>query len=408
MINKFDIKISKSDLELARQSVFSSLQKDFELPGFRKGKVPLDKVEKNYNPAVIMYEAERIALDHALDKHIKSLDINFYPDSIKVNDRKEEGDEIVFSCELEVEPVFELPEITEAKDVKKYDNNVDEKEFEEYKDSVRKSLAMWGDPKDKLKLDETSYLRIKIECLHGDHGHVYPRSWFSTAELKDFPGLSDKIDELLSKGNLEYKVKIAKDQKDFELTEFLGKETQVKVEFLDHKVQTLPDFDDEMALKLGFKDIVDCREQVLKAFGANKLREKKVEAENEFLDSLLKKLKFEVPEVLFTRVINRRKEDIIKNLSQRQLTFEDYLKNQNLDEAAWFDQQKKLYEPMLKRQMLLDKYMMKFDFVPSHDDIHALMELYESSNQKISHDQAEYSVKQQKFFEKYLHGNETK
>ena len=54
---KLNIEVSADDLEKALQSAYMKQKKQISMPGFRKGKVPRQMVEKMYGPAIFYDDA---------------------------------------------------------------------------------------------------------------------------------------------------------------------------------------------------------------------------------------------------------------------------------------------------------------------------------------------------------------
>ena len=66
---ELNITMDKADLEPIREAQAKRLQKEVQLPGFRKGKAPLGMIKRNYADAVEAYTLEA-ALDESLQKSV--------------------------------------------------------------------------------------------------------------------------------------------------------------------------------------------------------------------------------------------------------------------------------------------------------------------------------------------------
>lgn len=71
----FNLEISKEDIQKEYQSTLKSVQTDFELKGFRKGKVPLNIVEENISTSKVMEEMASHLISHAYSDKIKELEL---------------------------------------------------------------------------------------------------------------------------------------------------------------------------------------------------------------------------------------------------------------------------------------------------------------------------------------------
>lgn len=89
---------------------FRDLNKQVQLPGFRKGKTPKEVLEKRFGVEIANDVRQTLAdeaLKTAIEKH--ALQLLGQPELISTTDIKE-GAPSTFTLEIEVRPEFELPE----------------------------------------------------------------------------------------------------------------------------------------------------------------------------------------------------------------------------------------------------------------------------------------------------------
>ena len=123
---KVEIKIDKSELEKQSEKIAKNLAKTMDVPGFRKGKVPVAIVKKRYGEKIAQ-DAEAELVREALDKALEELGIQRdqmlgEPAFVKY---EKEGEAIEMEIEIgirpeidtsgyeEVIPDYEVPEVTE-------------------------------------------------------------------------------------------------------------------------------------------------------------------------------------------------------------------------------------------------------------------------------------------------------
>jgi len=110
------VDVEWKDIEGAYNDEFVLYRKDYSIPGFRKGKVPLDIVKKNIGPSVEAAFSEKsigIYYKKAIEEH-KLIPIN--QGSIK-NLSFSEGSNLNFSIEFEVNPDYKLPKYSKKYDI---------------------------------------------------------------------------------------------------------------------------------------------------------------------------------------------------------------------------------------------------------------------------------------------------
>ncbi|RMH64371.1 MAG: trigger factor [Calditrichaeota bacterium] len=104
---ELNIVMPKEDLEPIRQRETQKIRKDVQLPGFRKGKAPLNMVKRAYGQYIEAYTMES-AVQEAVEKAIEENDIQPVgspePKKVEFND---DGD-LVMGVEVEVMPEIEL------------------------------------------------------------------------------------------------------------------------------------------------------------------------------------------------------------------------------------------------------------------------------------------------------------
>jgi trigger factor len=107
---EYQITITGADLDAAVDAKLAEAQPDIEMKGFRKGKVPLPLLKKQFGPR-LMGEAMQEAVDGAMQGHLdESGDRPAMQPEIKmVNEDWKEGDDVVVSMAYEKLP--EIPEV---------------------------------------------------------------------------------------------------------------------------------------------------------------------------------------------------------------------------------------------------------------------------------------------------------
>ena len=108
------IEISKEEVEKEKARAVDELRRDLNVPGFRKGKVPLKFIEKNYG-SMIHQDAVRNLLPAILDDALVRENIHPVGDPKFENLKAEEGQDITVEVEVEVRPDLELKDYSGVK-----------------------------------------------------------------------------------------------------------------------------------------------------------------------------------------------------------------------------------------------------------------------------------------------------
>jgi trigger factor len=115
------IEIKRNDFEEKVSNVLSDYRKKANIPGFRKGHVPLGMIKKQYETSVTVDEVNKL-LQENLDKYLKEQNINILGNPLPII--KEELDwkapELSFAFELGLAPDFQV-NLTEKNKIIQYD-----------------------------------------------------------------------------------------------------------------------------------------------------------------------------------------------------------------------------------------------------------------------------------------------
>ena len=127
---KLTIEVSAEELEKALNGAYKKQRNKISVPGFRKGKVPRQMIEKMYGPEIFYDDAANDLIPDAYSKAYdeSGLDIVSQPkvDVVQI----EKGKPFIFTAEVAVKPEVTLGEYKGLK-VDKISNRVTQKEIEE-------------------------------------------------------------------------------------------------------------------------------------------------------------------------------------------------------------------------------------------------------------------------------------
>jgi trigger factor len=107
---RYQITITGADLESRVNEKLEEAQPEIEMKGFRKGKVPMALLKKQFGPR-LMGEAMQEAVDGAMQGHLEETGDRpaMQPEVKMVNEDWKEGDDVVVAMSYEKLP--EIPEI---------------------------------------------------------------------------------------------------------------------------------------------------------------------------------------------------------------------------------------------------------------------------------------------------------
>lgn len=126
---KLTIEVAAEEVEKALQNAYMKQKKQISLPGFRKGKVPRQMVEKMYGPSIFYNDAVDALLPEAYGKAYDEceLEIASRP-SIEIV-QIEKGKPFIFTAEVAVKPEVTLGQY-KGLEVEKVSTRVTQKEVD--------------------------------------------------------------------------------------------------------------------------------------------------------------------------------------------------------------------------------------------------------------------------------------
>lgn len=179
------VTLEKSDYKEKVEKQLINYAKNAQVPGFRKGKVPLSMVKKQYEAGIAFEEINRQVSD-ALNNYVNENKLRLVGQPVPqpVNEFDYNADQLEVAFEVGYEPAFTI-------DLAKYEAphykvEASEKEITKSIENMQKRFAEQV-PQDKITKD--SYIALEVsqvveEDAEGEHHH-HPKNVTVTAENKE-------------------------------------------------------------------------------------------------------------------------------------------------------------------------------------------------------------------------------
>jgi len=174
---EIQLTVTPKEYEDAKLIMLKEFQKDYEMPGFRKGAVPWDMVEKNVKPEALSIGAYEKLINTGLQELLKEqpeLKLIGEPYDLK---QEEKDGKIIIDLKLDMFPEVEVINNDREKiTITPIENESTEKEIEETLINIKKQYADYQDT-DSIQLDTISkialeYLDKEGKVLHTGHTYV--------------------------------------------------------------------------------------------------------------------------------------------------------------------------------------------------------------------------------------------
>ena len=287
--------LSAKELDDKVLAKLKDAQPDIEMKGFRKGKVPLPLLKKQFGQRVLG-EAMQEAVDGAMSQHFE--DSGERPSaepSVKMtNEDWKEGDDV--EVEMTYEALPEVPEIDLSKVklekliVKADDAAVDEalgnlaENAQDFKDRKKGSKAKDGD---QVVFDFVG--KVDGEAFEGGSAEDYPLVLGSNSFI---PGYEE---QLVGVKAGEEKAVTVSFPEDYQAEHLAGKEAVFDCTIKAVKQPVAAEINDELAQKFGAEDLDALKTQIRERLEAEYSGAARAVMKRGLLDALDKKVSFELP-----------------------------------------------------------------------------------------------------------------
>lgn len=351
----FNVDVDWKEFEPKIDEAYKKMRSKFNIPGFRKGKVPKMIIEQNYGVQVFYDEAINICLQEIYPKALEELDLKVVdqPD-VDVKDFKE-NEKINFTFEVEVVPEFELPnfEEMEVEDVKEeFDKEVVTNEIERLRnENARYTIVEDRKTKkgDIVKLDFKGY--VNNEAFQGGEAKDYELEIGSNSFI---PGFEDQLIDRAIGEEFDVNVKFPEE---YHAEDLKGKDAKFICKINEIKVKELPELDDDFASDVSeFDTLKEFKADLRKKLKAQFNEMVDTQRENKVLDKVIEETKFDVPNRMIEDEVENELRNFQYRLQAQGLNYDDYKKYTGKTDDEIKDTFKEPAEKRVKLGLILEKY----------------------------------------------------
>ena len=320
---KLTIEVSAEELEKAIQGAYLKQRNKISVPGFRKGKVPRQMIEKMYGVEIFYEDAANALIPDAYSKAYDEceLDIVSQP-SIDVV-QLEKGKPFIFTAEVAVKPEVTLGEYKGLK-VDKVSNRVTAKEVDAKLEEEQKKNARTVVVEDRAVQDGDEVVLdfegfVNGVAFAGGKGENYPLTIGSGSFI---PGFEEQLIGAEAEKEVEVNVTFPKE---YHAEDLAGKEAVFKCTVHEIKVKELPELDDEFASEVSEFDTLDEYKADIKA----KIKEQKIaegnrQKEDQAVGKAVANASMEIPEAMIDTQVQQMAGEFAQRMQSQGLTMEQY------------------------------------------------------------------------------------
>lgn len=394
---KLTVEVAAEDVEKALQEAYLKQRKQINIPGFRKGKVPRQMIEKMYGPEVFYDEAANNMIPDAYAKAYdeSELDIVSQP-KIEVV-QMEKGKPFIFTAEVATKPEVTLGDYKGLK-VDKVSTRVTQKEVDEEIEKERERNARTIEvtdravqDKDEVTLDFEGF--VDGVAFEGGKGEDYPLTIGSGSFI---PGFEEQLIGAEIDKEVEVNVTFPKE---YHSEELAGKDATFKCTVHTIKAKELPELDDEFASEVSECETMDAyRAEVKKNIKERKERTGKEKKENQAVDQAIENAQMDIPEAMIEFQVRQMADDFARRIQQQGLTVEQYFQFTGMTAEKMMEEMRPQAEKSIKTRLILEAIVKAENIEVSdervEEELTKMAEAYQMEVEKLKEFMGENEKKQ--------------
>ena len=301
---KLTATVAKEDVAATYKSSMAKYAKNIQIPGFRKGHVPMNILEQKYGEA-LKAEITGDLIDSALNEILQGDDAKDYRPLPYAQPRLD-GDKMpvldtnadfTFTVTYDVFPFVEVKNFSGIV-VKEPQVKIGDKELQEELKAIQERNATVIDKADGAKVEKDNIVTINYKELD-DNGAVVAGSEresfvFTVGSGENIYKIDDEIIGMKKDETKEITKKYGKDESDPELA---GKTKKISVTVTAIKVRELPALDDDLAQDVNekYKTLDDLKKDISAQMESAKNRRIAEIKSQSLLEQLVEKNPFDLP-----------------------------------------------------------------------------------------------------------------
>ena len=397
---KLTITVSAEEVEKALQAAYLKQRSKISLPGFRKGKVPRQMIEKMYGPEVFYDEAANHMISEAYGKAYDECELEITSQPTIDVVQLEKGKDFIFTAEVAVKPEVKLGEYKGLK-VDKVSTRVMQKEVDEEIEKERERNARTVEVTDRAVQDK-DIVTLDFEgfvdgvAFEGGKGENYPLTIGSGAFI---PGFEEQL--IGAEIDKETEVKVTFPE-EYQAKELAGKEAVFKCTVHEIKAKELPELDDEFASEVSeeAETLEDYKAEVKAKIKERKENEGKEKKENQAVEQAVANAEIDLPAPMVDLQAKQMADDFARRIMQQGMSVEQYFQFTGLNEEKMMEELKPQAEKRIRTRLVLEAIVAAENIEVSDErldeELQKMADSYQMEVEKLKEFMGENEKKQMK------------
>ena len=394
---KVTIEVEAAKLDDAIKQAFNKKKGQFNVPGFRKGKVPFQLIAKEYGVEIFYEDAANILIPDAYAEAMKDTDLEIVSRPEIDVTQLEKGKDFIFTATFALKPEVTLGDY-KGIEVPKTRVTVKKDEIEEELKKVQEQNAREITIEDRAVKDG--------DILTIDYSGSVDGVKFEGGTAEDqtlvigsgafIPGFEEQL--VGAEIGVEKEVNVTFPE-NYHANDLAGKAAVFKCTVKAIKVKELPELDDEFAKDVSEFDTLDA----YKADIEKKLKERKEavakrEREDKAVDAVIENAQMDIPEAMIQNQIQQLMQDFIRRMQAQGLSIDQYYQFTGLDNAKIQEQMRPQALKRIQSRLVLEKIAETENIQISdekfEEELKAMADMYKMEVEKLKEVMGDYEKEQ--------------
>lgn len=394
---KLTIETSAEELEKALENAFQKNKNKISIPGFRKGKVPRQMIEKMYGPSIFYEDAANELIPQEYEKALEECEEDIVSSPEIDVTQIEKGKPFIFTALVALKPEIKLGKYKGVK-VEKADTEVTDEEVDAEINRERENNARNIEVTDRAVKDGDMTI-IDFEgfvddvAFEGGKGENYPLTIGSGAFI---PGFEEQLVGAEIGKEVEVNVTFPED---YQASELQGKAAVFKCTVKEIKEKELPELDDEFASEVSeFDTLAEYKADVKDKLTEKKVKEAKEAKESAVIEAIVKDSDMEIPGPMLETQQRQMIDEFAQRMQMQGLSMEQYYQFTEATYDQMVEQVKPQAEARIKSRLVLEAIVKAEKIEVSEEEyeeeLKSMAEVYQMEVEKIKEMLPEKSAQQ--------------
>ena len=310
MVYEATLAISNDEIQPEIEKALKKLKKDVSMPGFRKGKIPLDIIRTRYTKNVEPEVYENL-INENFKEIIKSDKYNIISSGIIKSMDRQTGGPLEAVIEFQVAPKIELTKIDNLQ-VTKEIREVTDQDVEATLENMRKRYAVIKQVEDGAQ--DGHFISADLQELDRSGVPIVGKKITDRQFQLGSGNFGDKFESQLTEvkaGDVRSVEVVYQNQPGQEVTEYY----QVEVKKVEEEI--LPELDDEFAKSIGEYETIDQLIESIREHLTNTLeKQSREKLRQDLIDELIKNNMFDLPPLMIDDYLDSWIESVKKQAKE--------------------------------------------------------------------------------------------